>query len=72
MDRSSYGPRRPLPDSVGNIIEKFILPYFRKISIRRYIIWFNAIINEVEKEYNIELGREEDEELYYLGMIMVI
>lgn len=65
-----YGLEGPLPDSkVGNIIEKFILPYFRENKYSEGILsGFNAIINEVEKEYNIELGREEiDEELYYLG-----
>lgn len=63
-----YGLEGALPDSkVGNIINNSILPYFREDNYSEGILsGFNEIINEVEKEYNIELGRERiNEELYY-------
>lgn len=63
-----YGLEGALPDSkVGNIIKNFILPYFKEDNYSEGILsGFNEIINEVEKEYNIELGRERiNEDLYY-------
>lgn len=65
-----YGLEGALPDSkVGNIIENSILPYFKEDNYSEGILsGFNEIINEIEGEYNIELGREKiDEDLYDFG-----
>lgn len=63
-----YGLEGPLPDSkVGNIMESTIFPYFRENDFSKGIIsGFNEIIDEVEKEYNIELDRDKiNEDMYY-------
>jgi uncharacterized protein len=62
-----YGLERALPDSkVGNIIEDSIIPYFKEERYTEGIIsGFNNIVNEVEKEYNIQLNRDRiNEDLY--------
>lgn len=66
-----YGLEGILPDGkVGNIISKIILPYFREGDYSKGILLgFNQIIDEMEKEYNIELGRAGiDEDLYDLNV----
>lgn len=63
-----YGLEGALPDSkIGNILDASILPFFGEENYSEGILsGFNEIINEVEKEYEIELGRERiNEELYY-------
>lgn len=65
-----YGLEGALPDSkVGNIIEDYITPYFKENDYSSGILLgFNEIINEVEKEYNVQLERENiNEELYYFS-----
>jgi uncharacterized protein len=65
-----YGLEGALPDSkVGNIIKNSILPYFKEDNYSEGILsGFNEIINEIEKEYNIELEREKiDGDLYDFG-----
>ena len=62
-----YGLEGALPDSrVGNIIENFILPYFKEENYSEGILLgFNEIINEIEAEYDVDLEREKvDEDLY--------
>lgn len=62
-----YGLEGALPDSkVGRIIEDSILPYFREDKYTEGVIaGFNDIINEVEREYNIQLERDRINEDYY-------
>ncbi|MBZ2175308.1 TPM domain-containing protein [Schnuerera sp. xch1] len=65
-----YGLEGILPDSkVGNIIENSMLPHFRENNYSDGIIsGFNEILNEVEKGYNINLGRERiNEDLYNIN-----
>ncbi|SHD77734.1 TPM domain-containing protein [Schnuerera ultunensis] len=65
-----YGLEGALPDSkVGNIIKNSILPYFKEDNYSEGILsGFNEIINEVEREYNIELGRDRiNEDLYFFN-----
>jgi len=62
-----YGLEGALPDSkVGNIIEDSIIPYFKEERFTEGVIsGFNNIIDEVEKEYNIQLDRNAiNEDLY--------
>ena len=66
-----YGLEGALPDGkVGRIIDNGIIPSFRDESYTEGVLnGFNAIIDEIEKEYNINLEREKlDEELYYYNI----
>lgn len=63
-----YGLEGALPDGkVGRIMDNSIIPSFRDENYSEGILnGFNAIIDEIENEYNINLEREKlDEELYY-------
>ena len=63
-----YGLEGALPDGkVGRIMDNSIVPSFRDENYSEGILnGFNAIIDEIENEYNIDLERERlDEELYY-------
>lgn len=62
-----YGLEGTLPDGkVGKIIDDYIIPYFREENFEEGIIrGFNAIINSIEEEYNIDLEREKISENYY-------
>ena len=62
-----YGLEGALPDGkVGRIIDNGIIPSFKDENYTEGILHgFNAIIDEIEKEYNISIERENiDEELY--------
>ena len=69
-----YGLEGALPDSkIGNIINISVLPFFGEENYSEGILLgFNEIINEVEKEYKIELGREKINEEYIILTIPML
>jgi uncharacterized protein len=65
-----YGLEGALPDSkMGRIINDLIIPYFSDGEFSKGILaGFNEILNNIEKEYDVNLNRDKiDEDLYDFG-----